>query len=270
MNKHLRLLLASFLVYPSLIWASFSFNPLGTHALALSYAGSAVAKDIFSAVNNPAWAPHVAAGIATSFRNYYGLPSLADIAVGTVFKVGQWPLVISAERKGFNLYAESSLSIGSGYVFDKNISIGISLPIYALHIKNYGDATAVGVKLAINYRPFDNLQIAAIGGNLNTPVLGRSHEKIPGFGILAFAYQPRSDFTLIVDVYKEDLMPFEYRFGVAFKILPTLQLFAGYREEVNSFSTGLDIEIFAYHLGYAIELHPQLGVSHTIGLSYAF
>ncbi len=270
MKKQYRLVLLVWGVLTTFGYASFNYNPPGTTALALSYAGSAGVIDVFSVVNNPALAPFKTNGMGTSYRSYYGIASLANMAVAAVFKIGQWPLMLSAERSGFNLYAETTIRLGTGYVIAKNISVGLAIPVYNLKIKNYGNTSAVGITLAAHYRPVKNMQISAIGGNLNRPALGRSHERAPAYGILAVAYQPSEQLGLWVDIFKDENRAFESRFGVGFQIFPALQLLAGYREGINSFSAGTAIKINGYHLRYALELHPQLGVSHTVGLSYDF
>ncbi len=270
MLKHFLLCVSLLFVYPVVSFASFGYRPPGPESLALSYSGAAGPVGVLSAFNNPALLPSMSAGMATSYRNYYGIRNLADVAIGAVFKFKGWPLALSAEQRGFNLYSETTLTIASAYRINKTVSVGVSIPVYALKIKNYGQASTVGITAAIHYKVFDNLQIAAIGGNLNMPTLGRANESVPVYGTLALAYSPTGNMDVYLDIYKEDIMPFEYRLGARFQISPVLHLLAGFREGINSYSAGMDVKVFSYHIQYGMEFHPRLNISHTFGLSYDF
>ena len=71
-------------------------------------------------------------------------------------------------------------------------------------------------------------------------------------------------------MYKEDLYDFEYRIGTRILIIKTLYMLAGFQQNINSFSFGIEYFNDIYGIFYSVNVHPVLNLSHALGLSYAF
>jgi hypothetical protein len=256
-------------LFLSVAKASFENQGSGASNIGLSLSGLASRYPDFSVFTNPSLISGEAL-VDLFYRNLYGIKELNQISINSEFSISNQPLGIGIMRYGNSIYSETKLALGTSYAIDPTFSLGISIKGYFLQIKNYGDAFSLGFSFSVFYKINDQLQIAAVINDLNEPEIGSSGEKIPVSGILGLSFSPVSDVEILMDAYKEEFFNFAYRFGTRINIISNINLLAGFQDNINSFSAGLELDQTGYAIKYSVDIHPVLNASHALGFKYAF
>lgn len=267
MKKQLIILLA----VTSPLFASFENKGIGANFMALSLSGIASHSLDFATSLNPAMLHFQNnSRISLFYRNYYGIPDLNQMALHGTFKIFNLPFGTAFNRYGNKLYGETQLTFGSAYALDDRVIIGLNTSFYFLDIKNYDSAWTLGVSLAALYMINEHFTVAATVTNMNEPRIGSVRESLPMTGTLGLAVRVIDDAELLVDIYKEDRYDFEYRFAARINVIKHFNFMTGIRENIDSFSAGLEYAAEKYSFTYSADIHPALNISHGLGMSYVF
>ncbi len=254
----------------STLFAAFERKGTGASQIGLSLAGSASFNTSFSSFINPALVGKEKESVGLFYQNYFGLRELNQISLHTRFSINSWPIGIGISRFGNKLYSETELVVASAYKINDDLIIGAGSSIYFLEIKNYNSSFTVGLSLSLLYSISPQLNIAMVVNNFNEPQIGSAKETIPLSGTLGIMYAPINQVELLFDVYKEDFFDFEYRMAARITVINGINMLLGFRENINSFSAGLEYRTEGYSIKYAIDIHPIINVSHALGFNYAF
>ena len=265
-----KILILSLLIL-SPLQASFEQKGLGANHLALSLAGIASTSTDFAAYLNPALLTMQPSNKASFFyRNYYGMKDINQIALDGSFKLFDMPMGICVNRFGNKLYGETTITASTAYKIDENVSLGIGSSFYFLEIQNYNQAWTFGISIAALYVLNDQLTLATVITNINEPTIGEVKETLPLSAVLGISFKPLKEVELLVDIFKEDRYDFGYRFATRINVLKRINILGGIREQINSFSAGLEYETENYSVSYGADIHPELDISHAIGITYVF
>ncbi|MFQ6617624.1 MAG: hypothetical protein ACE5QV_02950 [Fidelibacterota bacterium] len=250
-----------------------AFEHIGTGArsAALNSAYSAVYGDIFSIFYNPA-------GIAVAgwvqFSMFYN--SLFEIKElkyrGTA---GLLPLAFATIGFGYTsygnaLYQENSFTLSAGKRIFRGLLLGINLSWKELKIKNYGSAGAPGIDAGIITELSNNLSWGLYLKNINSPVIGKSREKLPQIYSTGFSYSPTEEIMINLDLYKDILFPFQLRMGVEYNLRKIAAVRFGAGRDPGIFSTGLGLNYRGIDMNYSLSLHSELGISHQFSMGLRF
>ena len=186
------------------------------------------------------------------------------------FPVWKQPFAFGINRYGISSYVESELRVGSAFRILDALSLGGTLNIYSVSLKNYGHSSAFGFTFSAVYEIFKNVKGAFSVENLNEPKLGQAGESIPTSAALGFSYSPQKNVEVLVELVKEEAYDFDFRSGLVLKPLSWTVLRFGFKTIVKSYSVGFSINFGQFDLGYAFEYHTALGGSNSIGMGYVF
>ncbi len=251
--------------------AAFEPKGYGTTFIASGYSGIASDNAAFALFINPAKLALIPSpGIDLFYRNFYQLADLSQITFSSVIPVWGAPLGFGISRFGNKLYAETDLRVAAAWRIWQPFILAASANIYHLQIKRYGSAVSFGFCLAFNYKVNADFSTAFLISNLNEPRIGAARERLPVYASLGFCYRFFDQLSANLDIVQEEGRPFDYRFGIRYRVQPWFRVMGGFRDIVNSFTTGFDVNYASLRVGYALEYHPILGVSHSISTSYAF
>ncbi len=203
-------------------------------------------------------------------RNLFQLGSLNQAALNSAFRIGALPVAFGISRYGNSLYAETESRFVLAYEIAESFYLGAGLNGYWLTVKNYGQAFCAGITLAGYYRLLPAAGVAFVAQNLNEPKIGAAGEKLPLNMTLGFSYRLFNKLELNLDIVKDNLFDFEYRFGVRYRLNRWLGFMSGFREQVNTFGGGFFIIKKHLLFSYALELHQVLGYNHSLTLGYTF
>ncbi|MBD3225053.1 MAG: hypothetical protein GF313_10020 [Caldithrix sp.] len=264
--------LLGFFMLPVNTFAAFHSKMYGPPTTALAGSGRALFQPDYAVFVNPATAfldSSRLGRIDLGYRNFYGLQGIQQLTLSCALAVKGHPLGFGFSRYGNNLYAENELRMGYNFALGPAFRVGASLNVYALEIRNYGQAQTFGFDVAGIYIINSVLRTAFVLSNLHHPEIGRSGERINPTIAGAFVYQPVESMQLAFDIVNETDIEFDYRLGLIYNYWRWLKFRAGVRQNVDLWSVGLEAGQDTYAIHYTFEYHMQLGASHAVGFSYA-
>ncbi len=252
------------------LMASFEQKGTGASQIGLSLAGLASFNNNFQSFSNPSLIDAADQSVSLFYKNHFGIKDLNQASLHSRFSFNSWPIGFGISRFGNKLYSETQLIIATSYAINENIIVGASSSIYFLEIKNYNNDWTYGFLLSVLYTLSTQINIAAVINNFNEPQIGSTKETLPMYGTIGIMYSPIQEIELLFDIYKEDLFDFEYRIGTRINAVAGINILAGFQENINSFSTGLEYIADSYSIKYGVDIHPILNASHAVGIRYAF
>ncbi len=120
------------------------------------------------------------------------------------------------------------------------------------------------------HRLLPYLNFASVVGNLNEPKLSNERGAIPLYFTLGFEIIPVSAISLSFDIFKDDQFDFAFRYGLRYTANRFLKFFVGFRQQVHTFASGIQLNCNFFHLNYSFEFHPELGMNNAFEVTYAF
>lgn len=192
------------------------------------------------------------------------------MALGMNFTTSGLPLGFFISQFGTSNYKEQEIRLSSAWHFSPTFAMGGSVNLYFLHIKNYGNQFTVGTTVSLFYRLLPYLNFASVVGNLNEPKLSNERGAIPLYFTMGFEIIPSSAISVSVDIFKDNQFDFAFRYGLRYTINRLLKFFVGFRQQVHTFASGIQLNCNFFHFNYSFEFHPELGMSNAFEVTYAF
>ena len=244
----------------------------GGKLAAMGGAVAASANDTWASFSNPGTLPTVT--LSTLSLAYipgqFGMAELARSAISFTSPTGAGVFAIGASRFGFDLYNEFTVSIGFGHRFNPLISAGLTLNYNRLSIAHYGNDWCVGLDLGVLLTISEKVQWGFAAYNINAPCIGDENEKLPEMLVTGIRFVPISGALLQVDVQKDIIYPIEICFGAEYTLFDTIAIRGGGDFGLTTFSSGLGLQVDSFTLDYAISMHPDLGSTHQLSISFSF
>jgi len=218
--------------------------------------------------------PSAAAGLQSVHASIFYSPSPFDvpqlsnggllIAVPTEF----FETGFAFTNTGYSLYKELTATA----VFAKSIgsfSVGCNINYDHLRIEGYGAASAVGIDLAASIQLADDIRWGVSLLNLNRPTIGREKELLPQWEITGVTCQLLSTASVSLSMIKDVLYPLSVRTGVKFSPIDIIDIQVGTSSDPSRYYAGLGINYMSLAVQYSVATHTDLGLTHTIGLSFS-
>lgn len=181
-------------------------------------------------------------------------------------------LGISIQEMGFALSSERALTVAHGIALLKDLNFGYGLTGYNIALKDLGQAFAFGLDVGLHARIYKRWNIGFFAHNLNMPQVGLDEKTyLPRLLNLGLAYIPASGIVSSLDVSQEVGKPARFAFGQEFQIVENLlTLRAGVQTEPVRMAFGLSTGVRNIHLDYAMTTHPEMPLTHNLGLNIRF
>ncbi len=234
----------------------------------MSVSGVSQEDPLFLPFINPA-AGHLIDGwrLSTSCSRRFNMKELTRItfALSCTSRHILWS--VGAERFGNELYGEELTVVGLGIPVRAKTRIGFSGKLHRLSIKDYGDALAPAIDVAMSAVPTENVVIGVVWKNINRPDLGSSGIKIPGALVAGIGGSLSDRLAWSVEDRRGTVSNDELSLGFAFHIAEEMVVRMGYRGNTGEYSMGTTLRVHFSRLDYAFSIHPVLGATHYISLS---
>lgn len=202
---------------------------------------------------------------------------------GIVCSISQ-PFQISGIENGSLAYSQkshnSSFALGCNYLYSDYYSQYSNFLSYNYTIKNCL-TIGIGQKFIMineedNYvYPLTDLGLLISQEKsklvLNyTNVLNKKSSKLdlPTLFSSEISYRLKSDTFVAVGIEKEKQHKLTTKFGIRYKVLPSLTLLSGYSLEPNQMAFGVGVDYKKFSINYAVITHPELDSTHHISLIY--
>ncbi len=269
MKKILHLTLLSYLVLYS---TSFGQVSPGARQIALSHSDAALSNDVFALFTNPSGLAQInwrELGVYYS-PSPFGVNELANAYAAYIEPFSFGNIAIGYMQYGFELYKENKIALSFSTNIDNKFFVGVTGFYQNLSIERYGSDNTFTLNVGGLYYLSGITRVGLYAHNLFRATYGSDPDQIPfvlGFGA---SYDFSDEITFNGSVEKEiDFEP-SFRFGVEYGIIEYLTLRSGFMSEPSSYSVGIGIHYSFLNLDYAFFSHPDLGLTHQMGIIIDF
>jgi hypothetical protein len=138
-----------------------------------------------------------------------------------------------------------------------------------MSIRGYGSGEAMTFDVGLIWRIAGDFSLGCTATNVNAPAIGLSREEIPQSFTLGASWIPSAGFLVAVDLVKDAAFLPEVGFGIEYQPVEGFFLRGGVANEPASYSAGFGVRLGGFGLDYAFSRHPDLGMTHHIGLTLA-
>ena len=247
------------------------FEP-GAKEISLSNSGTAYENDVFSLFNNAACLHYLTKKEAGVFYSPspFGLKELANafIAYADSFAFGN--VALGAMNYGYELYNERKFSAGYSDAIYDGLSVGISLNLHWIKIKNYGTDFTLYLNAGFSLMITDGIFWGFSLSNINKATFGKEKDQIPSEIKTGAAFKPVENFMISCAFDKETDAEESVSFGINYDILRCISLRSGFSTRISKFSGGLGIHYSIFNINYAFVFHNDLGITHQTDLIIRF
>lgn len=264
-----KLLLLLLIAYSVPSYAYIDNYPIGARSMALGNS-SVTFSDVWSIHHNQAglaFQKDISAGIF--YESKFLVPQMGlkggVIAVPTSSGVFGLNLV----SFGYSQYNESKFGLAYARTFGESLSFGLQLDYLRTQIaENYGNKGVIAGEAGVQARLTRNLILGAHIFNLNRATGADNNEKIPTIMRAGLGYTFSDKVLVSVETEKDiDFNPI-IKFGLEYHVIEALYLRAGASSQPFMSSFGVGVFVRNFQLDLAASMHPILGYSSQISLSY--
>jgi hypothetical protein len=274
MNFFKHILIASMALLPFFALAGNENFQLGSRSAALG-GTSACLSDIWAVGNNQAGLGYLKnITLGAYYDNKFLLKDLNTGAAAVAFPIKKMGvLAVSYVQTGNKLYKESKYGFAYARAFGENISIGIQLNYQRVFIgEGYNQRKGFFTgEVGLQAKVLKNL---TLGAHVYNPTLTKmtdyNNERIPVIFKLGMLYKFSEKVFIAVEGEKDlDYKPY-MKFGIEYA--PIKQIYIRTGISTNPFQNGIGVglNLGGLKIDVSSTIHPQLGVSPQMGLSYLF
>lgn len=203
---------------------------------------------------------------AISSGKRFGLNLLRHHSTAIAQPIKKGFIAVGASFFGDKLYGETIWCLAMGRKLSDKLNIGMGLMIYDLQIKNYGNASSLGINVGWRMELNESLHWRGIWRNINGPTIGKSKDEIPQVIVSALVYNPRPKTTIVMEWEQDTSYKSRLKFGGEFKLFPWVVIHTGHASSPNQTTAGLEIFYKQLNINYAVSSHSHLDLSHWFGV----
>lgn len=260
----------TFYLLPSSTFAYTDNYPIGARSFAMGNA-SVTLSDMWSVHHNQAglaFQKNIGGGIY--YESKFFVPELGLKGGVAVVPTGSGVFGLDISSFGYSKYNENKLGIAYGRTFGEFFSAGIQLDYLRTQIaENYGSKGVIAGEAGVQAKLTKNLILGAHIFNLNRAKSAPyNNETIPTIMRAGASYSFSDKVILCIETEKDiDFKP-NIKFGMEYHVIEVLFIRAGTSTYpfINSFGAGVLLKNF--QLDAAASVHPVLGYSSQVSLSY--
>ena len=246
-------------------------NP-GARQISLANSDVALANDVFTLFNNPAGMAQLnwqEVGIYYSPAPF-GLTELANgyVAYQQPFSFGS--VGLGGMTYGYDLYRESKIILGYSFNYENIFFIGAALNYHSYSIQNYGSTGVFYFNLGALIYILDELRWGFSTSNINRATVADQDDQIPVILSTGFSFDILKNFSLNLALEKDIRYNPSILFGIDYDIIEYLALRIGSASNPSRFTAGIGINYSIVNLDYAFFTHPDLGLTHQVGIILSF
>ena len=235
-------------------------------SISLAESDIARSKNIFSIFKNPSgFALNDNREIGIFYSPFpFGIKELANGNIVFLEPSSFGNFGIGISTFGFDLYKENQFRLGYSNKIVENLYFGFAAYYHSVSIKRYGSSNQINISLGSIFILSERL---SLGFSLQNPLrFPNSQIKLPLIYNLGISYEPLEKSSLNFSITKEINFPLSVHFGVEYPIIDILYLRIGTQTEPNLYAGGLGISYSVLTFNYAVNSHPELGLSHQLDL----
>jgi hypothetical protein len=169
---------------------------------------------------------------------------------------------------GFSLYRETVFSFSAATSITESFSAGMNVHLNHLSIQSYGSASRAVVDLGAIISATEKINIGVSINNISRSTFG-AEDDIPQMFITGFSYALLENVVIALDIVHDIRYSTEYRAGIEFSPYEIVTLRAGTQGEQSQLHGGIGLNVFSFNIDYGIATHSELGLTHSIGITFS-
>ncbi|MFA6467453.1 MAG: hypothetical protein WCW35_01020 [Bacteroidota bacterium] len=218
---------------------------------------------------NPASIAHVPSFRTSMFYSPspFQLSQLSNYGVITSSPFWIASAAVGFSSFGFSLYRESTGSIVLGSAINEHIAAGVGIHLCHLSIEKYGSSTKGVMDIGMIYSLNEQVNIGLVLNNLSGASFG-GDDDIPRVITSGISYSFSEQAAIHMDVVKDVRFAAAYRAGFDIRLHDYIVVNAGTRSDASQLCGGIGIVIPDWQIDYGITTHTELGLTHSIGITF--
>ncbi len=199
----------------------------------------------------------------------YNLKELSQYAATIGIPTSSGNFGISGDYFGDLSYNESGIGLAYSRRLSEKIDIGVQFNYYNIKSEGYGSAFSVNAEGGIIFHLTESLNIGFHMYNPMGSPIGKSHEeKLPAIYSAGFGYDVSSKVFIGATIEKQESEPLNLNAGLHYFFEERMSACAGISAATSSYYMGFGIGMKSLHLNMLASLHPQLGVTPGLLLTF--
>jgi hypothetical protein len=203
--------------------------------------------------------------VNTSFDSRFELAGLNTAACNFVHGTDMFSFAIGAEKFGDRLYSESKVGIALAKATDR-VSLGIKTSYLGSLANNYSSTGTLYTEFGILARLNKAINVGFTAQNL-TGAKWYKAEPLPTILTLGSAVSPVSQLIWTLETTYIPGQQFTFRSGIEYALRERLLLRTGINSFQKSNHFGVGYLMGKWAFDYAVNTHPNLGLSHHVSLN---
>lgn len=226
--------------------------------------------DAFSFTGNQAALAHMprfSAGIYSERRFLLQELSLYQLAV--VIPTASGSFGLCGTYMGSVEQNESKVGLAYGRKLSNWLNACVQFNYHTLHTAGYGSASAISIEAAALVAISEQLHIGVQINNPSKAKIGKEDaERLPLIYAIGLGYEPSENLLLMAAVEKIETEPLNIKTGLQYKLNDIVAARGGVETATASFYFGLGIMLPPIRLDAIATIHPQLGLTPGLMLTY--
>ncbi len=225
--------------------------------------------DVFSFTANPAALRPVkffTAGVYSERR--YMLNELSHFSAHVVLPAKKGSSGFRVSHSGNAGYSETGAQLAFARSMGTGADVGIAVEYFHLGSGPYGKTSALSGTAGFIFHPYPGLQL---GGRFSYPVLFQKAKYDPGLPVffsMGGGYDVSDGLFLGINLVKEEGHPVSVAAALHYRFTERIYVRTGICTGPSQFYFGTGIRLHDLRLHTTASLHPQLGITPGLSLSY--
>lgn len=239
---------------------------LPPRAAAMGGAGCALGGAGFVLLNPAALTADGSGGSVYWTPQRFGLTELGSVNAGWQHTLSSWAAGAQLQRFGYAMYSEHRLDVSASVMVDSSIALGVRTSLHHVSIARYGNAMGTGVDIGIRIALGGGITLGATADNaLQLPFTAA--ERLPQALRLGVGWQS-GGLILALDAESRMRSALCLRFGGEYALHDAVRFRIGMAHDPQIVTVGCGLRLAGIDVEYAVQVHPDLGWTHTAGIGF--
>ncbi|MGA9407910.1 MAG: hypothetical protein WBW71_12330 [Bacteroidota bacterium] len=198
----------------------------------------------------------------------FDLPQLSTGGMFSAFPFESFTAGVAVTTAGFSLYREITATAIVAKSFGGIFSTGCNINFNHLAIARYGSALTIGIDVAASIQVADDLRWGVSLLNVNRPTIGAEKDELPQLYLTGVSCELLTNASVSFTLIKDVRYPLSVRTGARFSAFDAVDLRFGVSTEPSRYFAGVGIHYSSISFDYSVATDADLGLTHSIGISF--
>lgn len=233
---------------------------------------TAAVSDIFSANNNQAGLGFLKDfSFGVTGHKQYVLPGMDFAGAAGLFPTKTGNFGIMLNYYGRKEYNEKKAGLSYSRSFLGKFSFGVQFDYLNMAIEGYGSKNLFTFEVGLQYFVFKQLMLGAhVFNPIRIKIEGEQDERLATVMQFGLHYIPSKKISILFETEKDLEFKPLFKLGIDYRAIDKLSIRGGFNAKPYTGSFGLALHLKNLDIDAAAVVHPVLGVTPHLSLSYVF